>query len=41
MHRIGEHTVYDTLSLAKFAYSILYRAARFSQENQVPILLDY
>lgn len=41
MHRIGEHTVYDTRSLAKFAYSILYRAARFSQENQVPILLDY
>lgn len=28
-------------SLAKFAFSILYRAALFSLENRVPILLDY
>ena len=35
------HTAYDTVSLAKMAYSILYRAVRFSEENQAAILLDY
>lgn len=39
--RVAENTSYNTLSLAKFAYSILYRAALFSRENQVPIILDY
>lgn len=39
--RMEENTRYDTLSLAKMAYSILYRAARFSRENRAPILLDY
>lgn len=41
LRHIAEHTEYDTQSLAKFAYSILYRAARFSQEKRVPIILDY
>ena len=38
---IGEHSVYDTESLAKFAFSIFWRAAKFSLENRVPILLDF
>lgn len=38
---IPECTQYHTESLAKFAYSILWRALRFSMETQVPILLDY
>lgn len=41
MKDIPEHTQYDTQSLAKFAFSIFWRAMRFSEENQVPILLDY
>ena len=36
-----EHTVYNTESLAKFAFSILWRAVKFSMEKQVPILLDF
>lgn len=38
---LGSETEYDTVSLAKFAFSILYQAALFSKENAVPILLDY
>lgn len=38
---IAEHTVYDTESLAKFAFSIFWKAAKFSLENRVPILLDF
>lgn len=38
---VEENTAYNTQSLAKFAFSILYRAACFSMENRVPILLDY
>ncbi len=38
---IAEHTIYDTESLAKFAYSILWQAAKFSMEKRVPILLDF
>lgn len=38
---ITEHTVYDTESLAKFAFSILWKAAGFSMEQRVPILLDF
>ncbi|MCP3771751.1 hypothetical protein NLX71_00245 [Paenibacillus sp. MZ04-78.2] len=38
---IHEATEYNTESLAKFAFSMLYRAALFSKENNVPILLDY
>lgn len=34
-------TEYDTQSLAKLAFSILYQALKFAEENQVPILLDY
>lgn len=32
---------YSTESLAKFAFSIFYRAALFAAEHQVPIILDY
>lgn len=35
------HTVYSTVSLARFAYSILWQAAKFSLQHQAPILLDY
>ena len=38
---IKEHTQYDTQSLAKFSFSIFYRAMLFAQKHQVPILLDY
>lgn len=38
---IPEHTQYDTQSLAKFAFSMFWRAMRFAEEQQVPILLDY
>lgn len=38
---IRENTEYDTQSLAKFAFSIFYRAMKFAEERQVPILLDY
>ena len=33
--------LYDTQSLAKFAFSMFWRAMRFAEEQQVPILLDY
>ena len=35
---IPEHTQYDTQSLAKFAFSMFWRAMRFAEEQQVPIL---
>lgn len=38
---IVEHTQYDTESLAKYAFSMFWRAMRFAEEQQVPILLDY
>ena len=38
---IPEHTQYDAQSLAKFAFSVFWRAMRFAEEQQVPILLDY
>ena len=38
---IREHTQYNTQSLAKFAFSIFWRAMRFAEEQRVPILLDY
>ena len=38
---IPEHTQYDTQSLAKFAFSMFWRAMLFAEEQQVPILLDY
>lgn len=38
---IEEHTSYNTESLAKFAFSILWQAVRFSIEKRVPILLDF
>ena len=38
---IPEHTEYDTDSLAKFAFSLFWRAMRFAEEQQAPILLDF
>lgn len=38
---IPEHTQYDTQSLAKLAFSMFWRAMRFAEEQQVPILLDF
>ena len=32
---------YSTESLAKFAFSIFWRAMKFAKENRVPILFDY
>jgi len=41
MGTVTEHTQYSTVSLARYAYSILWQAAKFSLQNKVPILLDY
>lgn len=41
LQNMNVHEQYDTESLAKFAFSILWHAVRFSEENKVPILLDY
>ena len=38
---IPEHTEYGTESLAKFAFSMFWRAMRFAEEQQVPVLLDF
>ena len=38
---VNANMFYDTESLAKFAYSIMYSAAKYAQENNVPILFDY
>lgn len=35
------HTVYDTESLAKYAFSIFYQAVQFAEKNNVPIILDF
>lgn len=37
----GEHTEYNTESLAKFAFSIFYQAVLFAKENHLPLLMDY
>lgn len=37
----SEHRQYSTESLAKCAYSMAWRAVRFSEEHSVPILLDF
>ena len=37
----GTKEVDLTQSLAKFAFSMFWRAMRFAEEQQVPILLDY
>lgn len=40
--QIGKvHEVYDTQSLAKFAFSVLWQAVKFSEKENVPIILDY
>lgn len=38
---ITEHTTYSTVSLARYAYSQFWQAAKFSLEHKVPLLLDY
>lgn len=35
------HDVYDTESLAKFAFSILWQSVMFSEKECVPIIMDY
>lgn len=39
--KIQETNTYDTESLAKFCYSILYQAVIFSEKNNVPIIFDF
>ena len=39
--KIADNDEFDVQSLAKFAFSILYQAALFSEKHRVPILLDY
>ena len=36
-----EGGTYDTESLAKYAFSVFYKAVKFSKENNVPILMDF
>ncbi len=38
---INAHSIYNTESLAKFAYSIFYKALQHSEQENVPILLDF
>lgn len=38
---IKSNSVYNTESLAKFAYSIFYRALKHSEQENVPIILDF
>ena len=38
---IERKEIFRTEDLAQCAYSILYQAVRFAEENQVPIILDY
>ena len=38
---IPEHTQYDTESLAKFAFSMFWKAMCFAEKQQVPILMDF
>lgn len=33
--------MYDTESLAKYSYSIIYRTIKFAKQNNVPIVLDF
>ncbi len=38
---IANHEQYDTISLAKFAFAILYNMVEFSLKNGTPIIYDY
>ncbi len=38
---VDEHCIYNTESLAKFAFSILWQAAEFSLEHGVVIVYDF
>ena len=40
-NKIADNDEYDVQSLAKFAFSIMYQAALFSEKHHVPILMDY
>ena len=37
----GKKETYSTESLAKFAFSIFWRAMKFAKENRTPVLFDY
>ncbi len=37
----GENTEYNALSLVRFAFAVMYKSVLFSQENRVPVILDY
>ena len=39
--QLDVHEIYDTESLAKFAFSVLWQAVIFSEKEQVPIIMDY
>lgn len=41
MENFEEHTKFDTDSLTKFAFSMLWQAQRFAKEHKVPVLFDY
>ena len=40
-YSLTEGGAYDTESLAKYAFSVFYKAVKFSKENNVPILMDF
>lgn len=39
--KIQENTVFETESLAKFCFSVLYQAVLFSELNNVPVIFDF
>ena len=39
--RMARRETYSTESLAKFAFSIFWRAMKFAKENRTPVLFDY
>lgn len=41
LNEVSEHQMYNTESLAKFAFSILWQAAEFSLEHGVAIVYDF
>lgn len=41
MYATSNDSQWNTESLAKYAYSIFYQAAKFGSENRVPVLMDF
>lgn len=41
MQQLNVNEIYNTESLAKFAFSILWEAVEFSENERVPIILDF